>query len=91
MASSENSLSPEQLAEEMRLGVWYRIEPPLWWDEIQDHIVADGVIGEFRGHMVAGHVEHGRIVHGAYIVGQADWPDAHYSAELSHLSEKVSK
>lgn len=89
MASSENPLSPEQVATEMHLGVWYRIEPPLWWDEIQDHVVADGVIGEFRGHMVAGHVEHGKIVHGAFIVGQADWPDVRYSTELSHLSEKV--
>ena len=76
------------VAEEMNEAAWKRVEPPLWWDAIQDHIVADiGDICGLRGHMVRGHVDSGRVVRNAHIIGQADWPHAQYSETLSHLSK----
>lgn len=78
----------EALSEEMKDAVWERVEPPLWWNAIQDYIVADvGDIAGLRGHMVRGHVEPGRVVGNAHVIGQADWPNALYSRTLSHLSK----
>lgn len=81
-----NPCTVEELSVDMADTVWYRVDPPLWWDAIQDHIVADGGIGDLRGHMVAGHVDGIRIVNNAYIIGQSDWPNVKYSEALSHLS-----
>lgn len=80
-------LTPAELESEMSIEVWSRVVPPVWWEAIQDFIVADGMVGDLRGHMVAGHVEGVRVVSNAYVVGQADWPGARYSDVLSHLSE----
>lgn len=77
----------DELALEMAEAIWQRVEPPVWWDAIQDYIVADGAIGNLRGHMVAAHVEGIRVVRGAIVVGQVDWPDARYSDAPSHLSK----
>ncbi len=77
--------SQEAIADEMRELQWQRVEPPLWWPAIQDHIIADGHLGTLRAHMVRGHVEPGRIVANAHVIGQADWPDAVYSDVPSHL------
>lgn len=67
---------------------WQRIEPPLYWHAIKDHIVADRCLPDgTRQHMVRGHTAPGRVVCSAQIIGLADCPEAQYSAELSHLSE----
>lgn len=83
---TKNPSTRDELAAEMSEEVWRRVDPPMWWDAIQDYIVADGEIGNLRGHMVAGHVEGIRVVRGAIVVGQADWPEALYSDVRSHLS-----
>ncbi len=81
------AIATKTIAEEMKEAVWERVEPPLWWDAIQDYIVADiGDIGGLRGHMVRGHVDAGRVVNNAHVIGQADWPNARYSDTKSHLS-----
>lgn len=79
--------SVEAIAEEMRELRWQRVEPPIWWEDIGDFIIADGGLGTLRAHMVRGHVEPGRVVKNAHIIGQADWPNALYSETLSHLSK----
>uniref|UniRef100_A0A6H1ZJC7 Uncharacterized protein n=1 Tax=viral metagenome TaxID=1070528 RepID=A0A6H1ZJC7_9ZZZZ len=89
MSLAINPLSLEELAEEMHQAVWRRVEPPLWWDSISDYVIADGVLGDLRGHMVAGHVEGIRIVRNAYVVGAADWPSALFDKEPSHLSGRA--
>lgn len=66
---------------------WQRIEPPLYWPQIGKHIVADRCLPDgTRQHMVPGHVAPGLVVSNAQIIGQADCPGIHYSAEKSHLS-----
>ncbi|OBY86982.1 hypothetical protein [Delftia sp. JD2] len=79
--------SGEAIAAEMKELLWQRVEPPLWWPAIEDHVIADGVLGSLRAHMVRGHVEPGLIVDNAHVIGEADWPDALYSNVPSHLSK----
>lgn len=67
--------SVEAIAEEMKEMRWQRVEPPIWWEDIGDFIIADGGLGTLRAHMVRGHVEPGRVVKNAHIIGQADWPN----------------
>lgn len=87
--NKKNPSTMADLEREMSCAMWRRIEPPLWWDVIQDHVIADSEIGEFRGHMVAGTVTGVRVVRGAVIVGAQNWPNALFSHELSHLSKKI--
>jgi len=70
---------------------WQRVDPPLWWEPIQDHVIADRHLADgTRQHMVRGHVEAGRVVRNAQIIGLADHPQAEFSDELSHLSQSKS-
>jgi len=78
--------SAEAIADEMRDLLWRRVDPPIWWAAIQDHVIADGALGTMRAHMVRGHVEPGRIVANCHVIGEADWPNALYSDVPSHLS-----
>lgn len=80
--------SAAAVAYEMKEMQWRRVEPPLWWEDLGDFIIADGVLGTLRAHMVRGHVEPGLVVKNAHIIGQADWPNARYSETLSHLSSR---
>lgn len=67
---------------------WTRVEPPLYWPQIGDFVIADRHLPDgTRQHMVRGHVEHGRVVNNAQILGAADCQDAEFSIETSHLSE----
>lgn len=78
-------------AAEIREIEWERIEPPIWWEAIQDFIVADGCCDNgLRAHMVMGHSAPGRIVRNALVVGLEDHPGARYSQKLSHLSAALS-
>ena len=79
-------LTEAEFAEEMRTVVWLRVVPPIWWSAVNDYVVADGFIGDRRAHMVKGPAPAGLVVANAYVVSQADWPNARFSKELSHLS-----
>lgn len=79
--------SVEAITDQLLELQWQRVDPPLWWEDIGDFIIADGFLGTLRAHMVRGHVEPGRVVKNAHIIGKADWPNALYSATASHLSK----
>jgi len=79
--------SVEAIADEMKELQWQRVEPPIWWGDIGDFIIADGCLGTLRAHMVRGHVEPGRVVKNAHIIGRADWPNALFSDTASHQSK----
>lgn len=78
--------SAEAIAAEMKVLKWERVEPPIWWDAIGKSVIADGVLGSMRAHMVRGHIEPGRVVNNAHVIGEDDWPNALYGASRSHLS-----
>lgn len=67
---------------------WERVTPPLWWPAADAHIVADRFLPNgTRQHMVTGHVQSLRIISNAEIIGEADMPNAEFSATWSHLAK----
>lgn len=66
---------------------WERISPPLWWERVQRHLVADRHLPDgTRQHLVEGSVKPGTFAANAQIFGEEDLPDAEFSKSLSHLS-----
>lgn len=52
---------------------WQRVEPPYYWDAIDDFIIADRYLPDgTRQHLVLGTVRAGRVVRNAQIIGLAD-------------------
>lgn len=66
---------------------WERVEPPYWWEKIQQHVIADRHLPDgTRQHMIRGRVAPGTVVNNAQIIGEADVPDARFSDKVSPLS-----
>lgn len=66
---------------------WERVQPPIWWDSAQRHIIADRHLPNgIRQHLVQGSVEPGLVIANAEVIGEANTDDIQYSEKPSHLS-----